>query len=454
MRTSKRKATHITIVGSCVCRDVFEIVKQCDGFCADKENEYIVDKYIQSIAFVSAMSPRVASELGNRMIEESLSSKKQNFFKKMFRLDVEKNWYEYISEARSEWLILDMTPARFKLCKIGDTYLTYDLAVAVAAKCENKSEGTAMGALLQCEMIDPSTIDKAVLRETYHRWIERLLKLYPQNRIIVVKAKNTKTYVDQSIRSVLSPDLYVEKNSEHENELFSYAYECVLEKLPRAHVIDPPALVIGNPKHKWGKLGLHYDDDTYLYMYRCIDYIIHARQSRAKERLYMMEQNRWLCEKLFDKYVSSVHNSVQSGRNILNLQGGLKPGTYCKNGVSLTISPDYEFSVRGSAEEETVFYLLSSTGNPCGGWSSAREMLPRGRYLFTTKVECRLEEYFVQLVLTDEAGEKRWIYGNLSNSFEIDHDYAYRLIRFVVKAGCSVDVSGRLLLEPARRYEV
>jgi len=252
---------------------------------------------------------------------------------------------------------------------------------------------------------------------------------------------------------VLSPDFYVEKGDAREDALFEYAYECVLEKLPRAHVIDPPLLVIGNAKHKWGKFGLHYVTDTYLYTYRCIDYIIHAHKGRTKERQYMMEQNCLLTERLFHKYSSIVNDCVQRERDILHLRGNLKPGIYEQNGVTLTVASNYEFSVRGKAEKDTVFYLLSATGNPCGGWTSAKDTLSPGKYLFTTRVQCQLDDYFMQLVLTDEGGEKHWVYGNLSNSFEIDREYAYRLVRFVVKCGKSLDVKGLLSLERVEQYE-
>ncbi len=54
-KTSDGKV-HISVLGSCVSRDSFEIVKGLGDYCAEKETQYAVDRHIQGISVASAMS--------------------------------------------------------------------------------------------------------------------------------------------------------------------------------------------------------------------------------------------------------------------------------------------------------------------------------------------------------------------------------------------------------------
>ena len=92
---------HLTIIGSCVSRDPFDIIKTIEGYDEKFETSYVVDRYIQSVSVFSAMSKPLPKEITEKMVSESESSTCANFFKKMFRLDATKAEKDYFYAERA-----------------------------------------------------------------------------------------------------------------------------------------------------------------------------------------------------------------------------------------------------------------------------------------------------------------------------------------------------------------
>ena len=89
----EKKPTHVSVIGSCVSRDVFELCKTADGYTKD-ENSYVVDRFVQSINPVSAVSAPVRNDLADELIASSQMSRAVNFYKRCFMLDVTKKWFD------------------------------------------------------------------------------------------------------------------------------------------------------------------------------------------------------------------------------------------------------------------------------------------------------------------------------------------------------------------------
>ena len=319
----KTKTINVSIAGSCVCRDTFEIVKQYESFNQDAA-KYLINMYIQSISFASAVAPKLEKSLTDALVEESEKSEKANFFKKMFKIDVEKNYFDYLGSVKSDWLIIDMTPSRFKLLKIGESYLSYDLAITIATGCKESTPDSAMSLIKSGEVVDLIDYDADVLVRMCTEWVNEIKQLFSQKKIIIVKTKNAKTFTDEGV--LFSQNSYDSSLYKHDDKLFEIAYNCVEKQLPNAYVIEALPTLVGNVQHKWGRFGLHYVDEVYMYLFSCFDYIMNTNASRENKYAYMLKQNRIYAERIFEKYVNISNNSIQTARNILDTVKGIKIG--------------------------------------------------------------------------------------------------------------------------------
>jgi hypothetical protein len=108
------RQTHVSILGSCVLRDAFTLSKNAADY-SDTGREFVIDRFVQSINPLSAISPALPTELSEALVEESLASKTSNFYKRNFRLDVTKGWADYLAEVSSEYLLLDLSTARLAM---------------------------------------------------------------------------------------------------------------------------------------------------------------------------------------------------------------------------------------------------------------------------------------------------------------------------------------------------
>lgn len=284
---SQESKINISIVGSCVSRDVF-------GFTVNQQSVgYSVERFVQSVNPVSAVSGLVGAGLVEELVNESEKSEASNFYKRCFKLDVQKNWIDYLSEKKSDWLIIDMSTVSSPVISVDDTYISYNLFCAIRKKFKTLEDESAFAKIGSMSTMDLKNMDEDYLRGVYRRFFDMLMELYPENKM----------------------------------------------------------------------------------------------------------------------------------------------------------SSEYEYSIRGTATEETCFYLYSFTKNPLGGWRSVVNTIEEGKYMFTTKVASSLESIYIQLVLSNSGKDIKWIGGNLSTRFELTKAYTHQLIRVIINKGVSVDVEGCMILE-------
>lgn len=449
-----KKPIHISIYGSCVTRDTFVIVKDLKEYDAENETEYVIDKYIQSVSPLSAISEKPSDDKIKELIKNAENVNGINFYKKMFCLDINKGWYDYLSEIKSEWLLIDLTCARYKLIKHSsetdstkNLYYSHDIVKYIYDNSD-KTKNKAVVDLFNGEIVDTSLLDLEQLKQLYFEFFKQVLKLYPQEKIIIVKAKHVFSYLNKN-GDILSENYSSTNSNEKENALIDFAYKCIEEYMPNAHYIENLPILIGNVNHKWGQCGLHYVDDVYLYMYRCIDFIINNSDnvSKDEENLYLAKELIKFSNKISENYQKAVSYNLDKERNIINLEHGTTVGSYDKSGINLIINQDYSFALKGTALEDVVFYLYSESKKPDGDWKSAKQTFLPGEYLFSTKIKSKNQDFFIQLVLTDEKIQRKWIFGNLSTKFSINQRYDYFLIRVVIKKGISVDEKGNISLQ-------
>lgn len=447
MFKKKKQSIHVTIIGSCVSRDSFELIKTFDSYRGEEESEYCVDKYIQSVSAYSAMSKPLPKEISEKLLLEAQSSTCANFFKKMVMLDITKDWFNYIREAKSDWLILDFANNRFPLFLYYNTIITRDLAKAVYAKNIDKKESDEFDKLCKSECIEPDFFDENFRKQILSDFVARLVKRFPQNRIIVLNVKSAFTYIDPVTGELSSPNYLVDEDARRADRHMQFCYECVSQLLPHAHYVELPAAMIGSTRNKWGKYYLHYVDEILEYIYRAFDLIMTTRLSRKAEKELLYNLKEKYTKAIIDKYAALALNAIQKQRNLFSSNEFATPGKYTQNGLTLDLQPNGKFHLTGTATQNTVFYLMSHSKNPLGPWKSVEKTTNAGDYSFSTKTGINNMQCYVQLVLSNDDGEKKWILGDHTNTFHIDHDYKYRLVRIVINEGTIANVSGELILE-------
>ena len=441
--TVERKEIHVSILGSCVSRDAFSLSKNAADY-RDTGVDYVVDRFVQSIHPLSAISAPVETTSAETLIGEARTSEATNFYKRNFLLDVTKGWDAYLSEVRSDWLILDLSIVRFALRSVGDSWITHDLEIA-ASKGLTPETAPAITALKERALMEAVDLSAEELEPILEKYFQRILSLYPADRIIVLDVRHVTGYIDPIVRTVATPSAVHDRRCRREDRVIDIAYRCAKHHLHGAHFVDALPLLVGNVRHVWGRCGLHYLDEVYLYFLRAIERITHGESKENADTLSTLRED--FSQKILSIYVHAANHTAECAANVLPLDTALSEGTFEKNGLTVTVGADRCYTVTGSAEEDTVLYLLSRHGNPIGEWASLPVNLPAGTYRLTTDVEPIPDQMAVQLALSDREKNQRWFSVNVARRFSIPTDAIFAIARMTVKKGTSVQVCGRLVLE-------
>ena len=275
----KRKKSTISVsaIGSCVCRDLFEIPSS-----HTESGEYKINAFIQSVSPISAISPKPSDELTERLLGELQLSDTTGFYKRNFTIDIKKGAFDYLREKKSDYLIVDFSSNRYELIKIGNSFFTTALFENAHAGVKDGKEAPLLLKYLNTEKTDPLEIGEAELKSYIDGYIDEILKIYPQKRIIFISSKNTYAYLDGN-GELFTLSQRTRARYKVENERIRIAQEYARERLGKAHFIDLPDIPVGNSSHKWGVHGMHYNASVYEYLYSAIELITRGKLSRNKE---------------------------------------------------------------------------------------------------------------------------------------------------------------------------
>jgi hypothetical protein len=263
----------------------------------------------------------------------------------------------------------------------------------------------------------------------------------------VIDAKQATASIDSERFIVASMLATEESRYRKDNIQIDLAYRYAKEMMPNAYFIDSLPILVADVRHKWGRLGLHYVSETYMYLYRAMDYIIREKPSKRRVRSYFHDLRDEYTRKVFERYSSAVARSTQAKRNLLEYSKGMWQGIYRQNGLELVIDEEFGYTLRGVAEKDTAFYLYHGQKNPCGAWQPVSDETPAGIYLFSTGMKNEETHVAVQMVLSNVGGEQKWIPADLPFGTKLEKTYSHKLIRLIVASGTDVQINGKLCLE-------
>ena len=437
----ERKQIHVSILGSCVSRDAFSLTQGTEAGA-----DFTVDRFVQSIHPLSAISAPVDRVLSEKLLALSLDARTSNFYKRNFKLDLTKGWEAYLSEVKSEWLILDLSVVRLDLRPIGETYVTHELELT-ATKGLDESGTPEIAALREKALKEACEMSDEELRPILAKYFKRILALYPAKRIIVLDVRHVYTYIDPVEKTVATPSAMLDRRYRNEDRVIDIAYTYAKEYLRDAHFVDALPLRVGNVRHVWGRCGLHYLDEAYLYFRRAIERITDPHASRRALTHDLSALRLSFSEKIFALYADASNRTAEGRANLLAPNEGLLAGVYEKNGLTVTVDTNRHYTVKGTAREDTAIYLCTLHGTPFGTWAPLPVSLPEGIYRLTTDVEAAPDRISVHLITTDREGKQRWLAVDVSRKLPLNGEPASVLVRMIVKKGSCVCLEGRMVFE-------
>lgn len=261
----------INILGSCICRDIFEIGKH-----PDEDVIFSIEHFYQfSNPFV------YTRQKPEKLIDIDLfrNMKVSNFYKKCILGDYNKVNLESCLEG-AEYFVFDLTEFRFEVGQILGNYITYTEKFKKAFNYIFPDKDIS-----EIDIICVSLEEK---KKSIDILVKRLLTKYEPDKIILLENYLVGEYFDD-INS-----LFYVGNEEFQNKIndeLKQLYLYVKEKYKDINVISVSKILVGDINHKWGKDALHYMNNYYKVAYEKIKCLV----------LYNYMNNSYIFEELFEK---------------------------------------------------------------------------------------------------------------------------------------------------------
>ena len=227
-----------------------------------------------------------------------------NFYKKMFLMDVGKDMFEYFCSIKSDYCVIDMACCRFDIYSfLHGGFLTKNLSLKHLDKIVRNEEFFYPVNQL---IIDDEQI-MLLLEKGVPEYLDKLLEVYPVNRIVLVETKPLESYLGKDQRLHLFPR---PNNTPSWKRRMDCGYEIARKHLPGCHIIEFPENNAANQDHKWGLGRLHYLYEYYDYALNCMDVITEDMPlDMERSRLLGLKTN---CSKRLE--------SIRNGAMIMDVQ--------------------------------------------------------------------------------------------------------------------------------------
>lgn len=256
------------ILGDCVSRDI--LTPLVEG------GEAVVYQYVSFASPVSVLSPKSQIEL----IDSDLLNIKHNFGRRCMIHDFNKTIFDYLSEKKSDYLMLDIVDARMPLARSGNHVFTQSAAYNAVKYDITAKAGS------EYENISPfDDINDAEWEQAIAAICSKIRQLYSPDSVIINKhfmvkelfdGKNISMFADRktlgdsaykiAYDNVGRREFYCSlQGIQRTNILISRLFKILQKNMVGCHVIEFPENVCADVLHKWGVMPLHYVTSYYEY---------------------------------------------------------------------------------------------------------------------------------------------------------------------------------------------
>ncbi len=174
----KKGKTRVAILGSCVSRDTMEYVP------ADK---WELNLYAARTKVVSQLSASLE-------VAESEILLDSQFQRRMVLNDLNKQSFVQLKEQKRDWCIIDYIDERFSLIKIYNTFVTKS---GELVKSEWLKDKDFFEIQYKKNLVGMWEIEGELLDKKLKEYIDKILRLYKRNKIILHKAYMVDRYVSK-----------------------------------------------------------------------------------------------------------------------------------------------------------------------------------------------------------------------------------------------------------------
>lgn len=281
----------VSIIGSCVCRDLFMGNKEKYEYLTDIRFSSPISMLAKPLNFINA---------DFKHLKKRAMDVNGNWFKKTLLNDINKTAFSSLEEKHGEYLITDLVEARMNIATIRWTNREEQLVLTNSGLfrkhyrfnlCKNIMKNTS----IEVTRVFSLSIDywDKIIKE----YTDKILSLFKETNIILIKNMPASYYVDGI------GCLQHFKTSSHCSEIFECnlllpkLYDIFLKYCPNVNVIEIPKLAIGDANHIWKTNPFHFTKNYYTYLQNCVDAILNNQKQELT--------------KLYDKYSTIFDNDFK-----------------------------------------------------------------------------------------------------------------------------------------------
>lgn len=245
----------LSIFGSCTSRDILEY---------GKKGEFQLGAYVARQSIISSLSKPIDFNFDKCNLESA-------FQKRQIVNDFQKNTFDILRDAKSEYLIIDLIDERFNLAEYMGSIVTVSNELASSGIFDNKFKMAKVREInnwkiynLKRTLKGKSYIFKERLLEDYIKeFCNRITEIFEEKNIIIHRAVMVDYYINKDENVVQFPKNYLQYNRIINTKL-NYMYDYFQKFLPNAFVLDECKNYYADEKHKWGLAPMHYEEKYYI----------------------------------------------------------------------------------------------------------------------------------------------------------------------------------------------
>lgn len=255
----------ISVIGSCVARDLFEKDNgENFSFHTDIRFQSPISMLAKPVNFIKAdfihLTKKVPTVGGN-------------WYKKNLINDINKTSFDALKERHGEYLILDLGESRISLAELSwpnkeDKLLVSNSVSFRSHYSANLSKNILKGTKIKS--INPLEYSDDYWKQTIKEFATSLLDIFKEEKIILIKTKPARYFVD--INGFIHP--YYSKNHFESimlcDILLDKLYDYFVEICPKCKVVEIPECALGYQGHKWGNHPFHFTELLYDYLLKCV----------------------------------------------------------------------------------------------------------------------------------------------------------------------------------------
>lgn len=189
------------------------------------------------------------------------------------RLDMNKDAFDYLSEVRSDYILIDTSSLCKNIVQTSKGYAT----VIEPGFLGKLTAGGDIGATTE---LNYTKLDKNLLTEALDVLADKILGAYPQERIILVENR-TSAYVYNAANGLCRT--YNRQQASMFDEAMQFGFKHLKNRLPEARVIPFPAYMLGGMKHKDGISPISHMPEYYKYAFSALNSIVFTADRKESE---------------------------------------------------------------------------------------------------------------------------------------------------------------------------